>query len=97
VIARVRGMEKGIAMVGGAAIESMIMKMAKANHSNMKNLVPLIKPGTPPGSARPRMNREPIEKTMVRIMPRMPRAVFIVISVTTLSMNPSYVDPYFFP
>jgi hypothetical protein len=43
------------------------------------------------------MNREPIEKTMVRMMPRMPRTVLIVVSVTTLSMNPSYVDPYFFP
>jgi len=28
-------------------MESAIMKMAKANHSNMKNLTPLIKPGTP--------------------------------------------------
>jgi len=78
-------------------MESAIMKMANANHSNMKNLTPLIKPGTPPGSARPRMSREPIEKIMVRMMPRMPRAVLIVVSVTTLSMNPSYVDPYFFP
>ena len=73
-------------------MESAIMKMADANHSNMKNLTPLIKPGAPPGSARPRMNREPIEKTMVRMMPRMPRAVFIVVFVTTLSTNSAYAS-----
>jgi len=73
-------------------MESAIMKMAKANHSNMKNLTSLIRFRAPLGSARPRMSREPIEKIMVRMMPRMPRAVFIVVFVTTLSTNSAYAD-----
>jgi hypothetical protein len=81
-------------MAVGTTMESMIMKMANTNCSNKKNLTSLMKLEA---SARPRMSREPIEKIMVRIMPRMPWAVFIMVSVTTLSMNPSYADPYFFP
>jgi hypothetical protein len=95
VIARVKGIKSDMAMMGDMVIEIMIMNMAKANCSNMKNLTSLIKLEdafghclptivTPSGSARPRMNKEPTEKAMVITIPRTPKTVLTTVSTTTL-------------